>query len=377
MNILWIPHNPWGSGRFQRDQYLLQELSSRHRFFVLNWSSYLPHTLWNLIDPRTYREALRSDEIDLGNCISCKVPRLPHLPLLSSRLHERGLSLNTPFLRRTIQGLKKRYQLDVIVFASFGNALGLPPSGLGVPLVFDYVDWCSSDAVERECLTRAREVICVSQPLYDQARRWNKRTHLLTNGADIERFQAASGDTVRAKLGLSHNKVVSLIGLTASPSHYFIRAVQIAKLKEPTLKCVLVGRSDVVERAVQEADPAGDTFINVGPVPYEQVAEYFAATDVGLYPGDDSDFFKFASPIKVIEYSAAGRPVVSSAVVELERMAWPNVCICQPHAEAFAQGILHALAEPPRLPDEQSLRAFDWGTIANGFEAVLESACRT
>lgn len=119
--------------------------------------------------------------------------------------------------------------------------------------------------------------------------------------------------------------------------------MQIAKRTHPNLKCLLVGKSAEIERAIREADPSGDTFIYVGAVPYDEVAQYFAATNVGLYPGDDSDFFRFASPIKVYEYSAAGKPVISSSVIEVERLGWLNVLIRDPTPESFAEGIQHAL----------------------------------
>ena len=47
-------------------------------------------------------------------------------------------------------------------------------------------------------------------------------------------------------------------------------------------------------------------------VPNAVVADYFIASDVGIYPGDASPYFDAACPIKVLEYSAAGKPVVAT-----------------------------------------------------------------
>ena len=52
-------------------------------------------------------------------------------------------------------------------------------------------------------------------------------------------------------------------------------------------------------------------------MPPSEVADFFAATDVGLYPGDKNAYFDAASPLKILEYTAAGKPV---ACVRLNRI---------------------------------------------------------
>jgi len=58
----------------------------------------------------------------------------------------------------------------------------------------------------------------------------------------------------------------------------------------------------------------------LGRVPYEAVPEALAPVDVGLVPYLDNAFNRASFPLKVFEYLAAGRPVVSSPVDALQGM---------------------------------------------------------
>src|SRR5437899_12882388 len=106
-----------------------------------------------------------------------------------------------------------------------------------------------------------------------------------------------------------------------------------------------------------------------GAVPNAVVAKYFMASDVGIYPGDASPYFDAACPIKVLEYSAAGKPVVATDLTELRRLAFPNVYLSPPEPTAFADRIVRALRTRTAMPD---LSAFDWDVLARRFEEGCE-----
>ena len=46
-------------------------------------------------------------------------------------------------LKREIRRLHRQTPLDVIVFSGCGEAVGIPSRSLGIPIVYDYVDWFS------------------------------------------------------------------------------------------------------------------------------------------------------------------------------------------------------------------------------------------
>jgi glycosyltransferase involved in cell wall biosynthesis len=56
----------------------------------------------------------------------------------------------------------------------------------------------------------------------------------------------------------------------------------------------------------------------MGQRPYEQVADYMAACDLLIMPWNQSDWIKACNPVKMKEYLAVGRPVVSTYFPEVE-----------------------------------------------------------
>jgi hypothetical protein len=66
-------------------------------------------------------------------------------------------------------------------------------------------------------------------------------------------------------------------------------------------------------------------------------------------------------PIKVLEYTAARRPVVATDLEELRRIAFPNVRLSAPDPASFASSIIASLSKPTEFPD---LSRFEWATLA-------------
>jgi exosortase len=111
----------------------------------------------------------------------------------------------------------------------------------------------------------------------------------------------------------------------------------------------------------------------LGRKPYEEVASYMAACDVLIMPWNRSPWIKACNPVKLKEYLAAGRPVVSTPFDELARYS-DHVEVAE-DADGFVQGIRRALESPP---DASRLRERvvreTWAAKAeSAFSAVEES----
>jgi glycosyltransferase involved in cell wall biosynthesis len=366
MNILWIPHNSWGMGRHQRDQYFIDRLSARHSIHVLTWSDYLPHTLTHLLDPRTHLQALRSYAYRQSGCVVHHVPRVPGVLNRFSESHLGPDFLNRALLVRSIRRIIRRERIDVVVTAqTLGNAR------VKCPLVFDYVDSSGPlSGPDQECLRAAAHVLCASEFLRKKAAVYSSNVSLLSNGADLRKMRSGNGFKVREQLGLATAKVISLIGLTFSPEMYFLESIKIVRRKYPAAKCLLVGNSSPLRRALNALHNSED-FIYAGAVRYEEVQDYFAASDVGMYPGDYSEFFQAASPIKLFEYTAAGKPAVSSMLNGFAGLNWSNLIFTQPTAQAFAEGIARALEMRNAPVVDTAIEQYDWDTLSCKLEETL------
>ncbi len=380
MKILWIPHNTWEPGRHQRDQYFIERLAVGHEIHVALWESCLNRTEY--LNPLKHLAALRYYRRSKSfNGHGVMVHHVPRALDVTRRLRgnpTKALALNHWMVWRTIARIVRRHGIEVVICGPNAPLIGFPPV-LGVPLVFDFVDGSteiSDDNVwwrmEEEYFRRTDAVLCVSQGMVDRVRHQGRQAILLPNGADLRRMRNASGDEVRAKFGLNGRKVVSLIGLTCSERDYFIRAIERLRQQDPAIACLLVGHRSTAERLLGQVRPEHRRhFIYAGEVPYEEIAGYFAASDVGLYPVEEEPYYHNASPIKALEYGAAGKPVVAPRLRELMRLNLPHVVFAPPTLEDFSAGIWSALHQPK--PVEADLREFDWANLAERLEEYLRS----
>jgi len=260
--------------------------------------------------------------------------------------------------------------VDVLITAYSSYMTGFPPFDVDVPVIFDYLDcaeWTSDTPHEKAYIEQSDLVLAVSALAEEQARRFNDNVEYLPNGADVQRIRRASGETVRRRYGLEDATVVSLIGLMDSP--YLIEAVLKARSKIPNLKCLLVGESEYLRSTAADVPDADDIFVFTGPVPYEDIASYFAATDIGLYPVRGVSYDNGRSPIKVFEYTAAGCPVVTPAIREVERLDFSNLVYAAPTVSSFANGIVKAFHRD--ASKDSTVKKYDWSKLSDKFDNIL------
>jgi glycosyltransferase involved in cell wall biosynthesis len=367
MRILWLPHHHWGFIKEgQREQRLAEAIKDVHEMHFLTWQVARPN-------PASILGALRSARWRDNDFWIHQMRRVPNLA--GQRLHEasgRGLRINEYLFGRAIRQIVANEKIELVLCGIGHQSVGLPPAGLPVPLIFDYLDYKLErwPDVETGYLERADAVTCTSRVLLERIEARHPRSYYLPNGVDLFAAAAADGERVRREHGLENAKVVSLIGVTASAQPFWVDAIAEAMSTVPELVFLVVGDpgelGEMLHRRTQER---GVRLIATGPIPPSEVADFYAATDVGLYPGDKNAYFDAASPLKVLEYTAAGKPVVATDLAELRNWAFPNIHLAEPSAEAFAREIVLALGQPHDFPD---LSEFSWPHLAERLKAIID-----
>ena len=360
MKILWIPHcsasgPAWEGSRQQR---LARHLSRRHDLHWIDWDLSLSSS----------GEPIVSFRPEEGTVHTFGLPRSLRR-LAANRYPPDWTMLNVQIVfQRAVRRIVKSVQPDVVVLSSSHHFTGYPPD-LSVPQVFDHVDFCVPEVLEKY-LKRIHHVVVVSPRLVESVSGRGLHVSVIPNGVELERYASMDKVAAKERLGLTDHRVISLIGLTCSKRLYFVEAIRLVQ-ERSKVAFVIVGGGEVegmISKAVGERRVRD--FRSFGHVPSAEVAPFFAASDVGLYPGDDTDYYRDASPLKIVEYAAAGCQVVSSPV-DLYRLGWPCVRIAEPEAEPFANAILDALECPRPSPDLEKL---SWAHLSREFEAILEKA---
>lgn len=133
----------------------------------------------------------------------------------------------------------------------------------------------------------------------------------------------------------------------------------------PDLHFVLVGGS-----TVQDADWLDAKHVHrLGQKPYDEVWRYPGACDVLIMPWNASPWIEVCNPVKLKEYLAAGRPVVSTWFEELRRYEG-HVAVAR-NADDFAAAIRAALTPGARRRAEASRARVREETWAHQAERAL------
>jgi len=191
----------------------------------------------------------------------------------------------------------------------------------------------------RTLKARADLVVYAAPHLMAEEARTVRRQVLVTHGADVATFAAAGrgGAAVPSDMASLPRPRVGFVG--GIDAHTFdpdlFRAVA-ARL--PDVAFALVGGCSLPEGWC----PLPNVHL-LGRKPYDEVAGYMAAADVLIMPWNDSDWIKACNPIKLKEYLATGRPVVTTDFAALD--GWRDVVTVAAGADAFAAAVRSALSQ--------------------------------
>jgi len=347
----------------QREWHLINRLLPRgHEIEVLTWERIgAAGSLVRTLGSQTERH---------GPFTIHRAARLPNPVGRVTHDYARGFRPNEILFRHHVRKILSERRFDLFIYGLSHKAVGLPPFDGRVPRIFDYLDLCVYPEVEDAYIRNSHLITCTSTVLVDRVRARGGSAAYVPNGVDGHRIAAGNGGAVRRRLGLEGKKVVSLIGLTHSPTLFFVDALAEAGRSIPDLVFLAVGGAGWLPHEglgvlAARCRQRGVPLLATGPVPNGEIADYFMASDVGLYPGDASPYFDAACPIKVLEYSAAGKPVVATDLAELRRWGWPNVYLAPPEPRAFGASIVRAFRERTAMPD---LSSFQWDLLALRFE---------
>ncbi len=115
----------------------------------------------------------------------------------------------------------------------------------------------------------------------------------------------------------------------------------------------------------------------LGPRPYAELPALAKGFDVALLPFRINELTLNANPLKVREYLAAGLPVVSTAVPEVEQL---GQCLIGRGREDFVQKLREALKAPgPRRERSEAVRRESWAARVEeirGHVAAVEAEKR-
>ena len=224
----------------------------------------------------------------------------------------------------------ERYSLFSTALADITAATGVPGIlEVNAPLIDEQrrhrslVDAPGAAQVLHRQVAAARATVCVSDPVADWVRRCTAdmpdaeavaaRVHTVPNGVSVRRIQPQPADPERV--------VVTFVG-TLKPWHGVADLITAAALARQSWSLRIIGDGPEMDSLRAQAERLGVEVDFRGAVAPEEIPTHMAGSAIGVAPYPDLGGLEqqYFSPMKVLEYLAAGLAVVASDVGQVPQL---------------------------------------------------------
>lgn len=213
---------------------------------------------------------------------------------------------------------------------------------------------------------------------------------VIENGANTDLFKPIDQKKAKERLKLEESKrYVCFVGILArwQGTEFLIQSAPLILKEIPNTRFLIVGDGRMKEKLMDLAKKIGvpDKIIFTGAVPYKEVPFYINASDVCAAPFIIARNKEIGlSPLKIYEYGACEKPVISSRIPNLEFVEEQNAGILvEPEKpEKLAKSIIKLLRDK-KLREEMGKNGRDyiiknhsWKNIARKVEKVCKDAIK-
>lgn len=198
----------------------------------------------------------------------------------------------------------------------------------GYQIIYEYIDEISADLYGKAIpksgwekhsrLLKDKDVfiVCTARKLYNQAFniRGEVKLKLITNGVDYSHFQ--SGNKEQCLISSIVKKNQPIIGYFGAFANWFdYEMIETLAIERPNYQILLIGwRYDESIKSSPLNKLKNVTII--GPIDYEMLPQYGQWFDIATIPFKLNEITESTSPIKLFEYMALGKPIVTSNMPE-------------------------------------------------------------
>jgi glycosyltransferase involved in cell wall biosynthesis len=215
------------------------------------------------------------------------------------------------------------------------------------------------ETYDKQLKSLADLTLFCSQALFEKEKTFCKKAALVDHGVDYHRFSMA-GEKAKEPddIKLIPRPRIGYIGNidahTFDPDLFNKVASRLSNYS-----FVLVGPCTLREKWCKLSN-----IHLLGQRKYELIADYMASCDVLIMPWNNSEWIKSCNPVKLKEYLAVGKPVVSTLFDELNK--YKGLVLVARSADEFIRAIDQALTHPVD-PEQQRerVRKDTWNAKTN------------
>lgn len=233
----------------------------------------------------------------------------------------------------------KKYKPDLLINQSIlTNYIGMKLSKkYNIPCVFHLLEPQNTiipfsflrpfgKILERKLLKSADCVIVINEKLREYAIEMGanpKNTYTVRAGIDLKKYDPnIDGNKIRKKYGFRKNDIVLFfMGWLYHFSGLKELTKELSKIDNNEIKILIVGDGDAFEdlKKIREKYGLEEQIVLTGRQPYESMPQFIASSDICLLPAYNNDIMKNIVPIKMYEYMAMKKPVISTKLPGIMR----------------------------------------------------------
>lgn len=299
-----------------------------------------------------------------------------------------GRRINEALFRRHIRTAAQRLGMSSPLLWLNPHAAGHMAGKMGESaVVYDITDdWTKltmSPALTRLTVAqdaalcaKADAVIVCSERLLEMKRGAAQHLFLIPNGVDADHYRPVLDKTGPLTApGSGWAKPVLGYTGTIHPDRVDVALVESLAKQFHTGTVALVGPNLLTEPDRARLAACANVVLT-GPVPYAGIAETMRAFDVCITPHRMTEFTESLNPIKLWEYLAAGKPIVSTDVAGFRD--YPQFVRLASDAGRFGEAVKDALAEDPAAGEARraEARRHSWQSRLDQIVEVLQG-CET
>lgn len=238
----------------------------------------------------------------------------------------------------------------------------LNASQLVFDCIDDYASFHSSPKLQtaiqnetRALLTSADVTFASSEHLAEKLGSNERAITVVRNGVEISHFHANTKDfQVPFEVANLAKPIIGYIGMISS--WFDIQAIKMLSETRPDYQIVLIGPTEIDLSQLRKHP----NIHILGKKSYEELPSYLQEMTVCIIPFLVNTLTKAVNPVKVYEYLAAGKPVVSSALPEVCALT-PLVYIYET-TDKFVKSVDQAISERNQRASERQefARQHDW-----------------
>jgi glycosyltransferase involved in cell wall biosynthesis len=237
--------------------------------------------------------------------------------------------------------------------------------------------------IERIILKNASRVIVINERLKDYSVELgadSSNVVVIRAGIDLARYDPnISGRQAREELGIDDDDfVLFFMGWLYDFSGLKEVADDVLK-RNSRFRLLIVGDGDAFEdlQEIRERSGHRDKVILTGKQPFGRIPELIATADVCLLPAYNNETMRDIVPIKLYEYMAMGKPVISTELPGVMKEFGRGNGVTYVSEPGLVLSKAVELADSGAMPLEgkkarEFVQARDWERVVDDFERILE-----